>query len=266
MMKKCYFAVLFLLLLFMIIPVKISAASSCYLKSLNIQNGTMAPAFDPKTNTYNVVIKSQETRLQLNIVPKDPAAVVTVAGNDSITSGTVNKVTITVKSGSSGVNTYNLLVYRESEFNNPINSDAMLNSIQINNGTVPISFSSKQYFYQVPLNANIHELSINADKINQNDKVEILGSKEVVGQNPQIVNIIVTDSLGKGSSVYTLYFSKNIRPANKMIIVFVGLAAMISGIIGTLLILHLIVYKRNGLNAEIRGYHEKYKKDAASVH
>ena len=235
-MKGKQFAVFFIFLVFILLPLNV-CAENCNLRTLIVTNGTMAPEFDPDTSMYNVVLKNQETKLKMNVAAENPDAVVTISGQDSIEAGRQNNVTITVSSGTD-LKEYKLLVYRETGYSNPIDENCLLKSLQINNGKIPIAFSSGKYFYEIELNSYTDLIKVWVETMDPDDSVEILGSNEVVDDNPQILNILVTDSTGKGRSIYTLYFTK--QPKKKDYTVIAGVVALITGAVGAFFVSHLV--------------------------
>lgn len=93
------------------------------LKSIVLSNGSLSPAFSPKTKNYTVTVDNSVTSLSISATPTDQTAKVTsVSGNDNLQVGE-NTITITVKAENGVTAKYTIVVTRR-DATDPENSEA----------------------------------------------------------------------------------------------------------------------------------------------
>ena len=93
------------------------------LKSIVLSNGSLSPAFSPKTKNYTATVDNSVTSLSISATPTDQKAKVTsVSGNDNLQVGE-NTITITVKAENGVTATYTIVVTRR-DATDPENSEA----------------------------------------------------------------------------------------------------------------------------------------------
>ena len=93
------------------------------LKSIVLLNGSLSPAFSPKTKNYTATVDNSVTSLSISATPTDKTAKVTsVSGNDNLQVGE-NTITITVKAENGVTATYTIVVTRR-DATDPENSEA----------------------------------------------------------------------------------------------------------------------------------------------
>lgn len=93
------------------------------LKSIVLSNGSLSPAFSPKTKNYTATVDNSVTSLSISATPTDQTAKVTsVSGNDNLQVGE-NTITITVKAENGVTATYTIVVTRR-DATDPENSEA----------------------------------------------------------------------------------------------------------------------------------------------
>lgn len=99
-----------------------SQSSDNTLKSIVLSNGSLSPAFSPKTKNYTATVDNSVTSLSISATPANSAAKVTaVTGNDNLQVGE-NTITITVKAENGVTTTYTIVVTRR-EATDPDNSE-----------------------------------------------------------------------------------------------------------------------------------------------
>lgn len=102
--------------------VQTSQSSDNTLKSIVLSNGSLSPAFSPKTKNYTATVDNSVTSLSISATPANSAAKVTaVTGNDNLEVGE-NTITITVKAENGVTTTYTIVVTRR-EATDPDNSE-----------------------------------------------------------------------------------------------------------------------------------------------
>ena len=93
------------------------------LKSIVLSNGSLSPAFSPKTKNYTATVDNSVTSLSISATPTNQTAKVTsVSGNDNLQVGE-NTITITVKAENGVTATYTIVVTRR-DATDPENSKA----------------------------------------------------------------------------------------------------------------------------------------------
>lgn len=93
------------------------------LKSIVLSNGSLSPAFSPKTKNYTATVDNSVTSLSISATPTDQTAKVTsVSGNDNLQVGE-NTITITVKAENGVTAKYTIVVSRR-DATDPENSEA----------------------------------------------------------------------------------------------------------------------------------------------
>lgn len=93
------------------------------LKSIVLSNGSLSPAFSPKTKNYTATVDNSVTSLSISATPTNQTAKVTsVSGNDNLQVGE-NTITITVKAENGVTATYTIVVTRR-DATDPENSEA----------------------------------------------------------------------------------------------------------------------------------------------
>lgn len=93
------------------------------LKSIVLSNGSLSPAFSPKTKNYTATVDNSVTSLSISATPTNQTAKVTsVSGNDNLQVGE-NTITITVKAENGVTATYTIVVNRR-DATDPENSEA----------------------------------------------------------------------------------------------------------------------------------------------
>ena len=93
------------------------------LKSIVLSNGSLSPAFSPKTKNYTATVDNSVTSLSISATPTNQTAKVTsVSGNDNLQVGE-NTITITVKAENGVTAKYTIVVTRR-DATDPENSEA----------------------------------------------------------------------------------------------------------------------------------------------
>lgn len=115
------------------------------LKSIVLSNGSLSPAFSPKTKNYTATVDNSVTSLSISATPTDQTAKVTsVSGNDNLQVGE-NTITITVKAENGVTAKYTIVVTRR-DATDPENSEAQeeKKSYEINGSNWGISTEIKE--------------------------------------------------------------------------------------------------------------------------
>lgn len=87
--------------------------NSSKLKSLNLEGYPLEPEFDPETLNYKIAVPNGVLSLDVDAIPYDSSAKVSVKGNGYLKSDTTNVITITVTQATAGTTVYTVTVERE---------------------------------------------------------------------------------------------------------------------------------------------------------
>lgn len=173
------------------------------LKSLTVNNAKMSPSFHPDTNTYNVVVSNDVTKLDLKYLTNDNKATVKVEGNSNLKENEKNVVKVIVTAEDGTTNTYILNVTKSDEV---ISNRLIL--LNIKEGSLKTDFDSDIYEYSVTVPKSTKKLTIDAIPERKDCKVEIIGNKNL-GKGGSIVLIKLTDKNG-----YNSYYRLNVKKSD----------------------------------------------------
>ena len=188
------------------------------LNSLTVSSGSLSPSFNYNTLNYNVSVGENISSIKIGATLTDTKSsyvsgyaprTVTLNYGD-------NKFYIKVKSEAGSVRTYTLNINRAGESVNPeppvtepndpeveIPSEALLDSIKLNDGEINLDFKSDIFNYNVYIPFEVVNVVANAVSKEETDTVVVEGGTDLqVGENE--IKITVTGQNGK-SNIYTLY-------------------------------------------------------------
>lgn len=94
--------------------------NSSLLKSLNLEGYPLEPVFDPETYNYKIAVPNGVLSLDVDAVPYDKSAKVSIKGNGYLKSGQTNIITITVTQEKAGTSIYTVMVEREGVVATPV--------------------------------------------------------------------------------------------------------------------------------------------------
>ena len=105
-------------------------SKNCYLKNIEVENGTLSPVFNKLTNAYKVTINDKE-ELKINYTKEDEKSVVVI--QDEVN----NQIIITVTAEDGSNNSYVLTIIRQPNYNHS-DPDANVEdpTLPINPGTI----------------------------------------------------------------------------------------------------------------------------------
>lgn len=94
--------------------------NSSLLKSLNLEGYPLEPVFDPETYNYKIAVPNGVLSLDVDAVPYDKSAKVSIKGNGYLKSGQTNTITVTVTQETAGTSIYTVMVEREGVVATPV--------------------------------------------------------------------------------------------------------------------------------------------------
>lgn len=175
------------------------------LKELTLLQGTLTPEFSKDVTEYTVQVGTDVTELQLDAIPEDEKAKVTVDGNTDLKDGE-NKVTITVTAEDESTTVYTLTVNKTDETKDV---GPVLSKLEISGATLSPTFSPEVYSYSVNVPIGTTTLDITAEAEDKETAVEITGNTDLKeGEN--LVTIMVTKGEGEEQQVTTYQITVNV--------------------------------------------------------
>jgi len=147
------------------ITVTQQSISNSYLTALNVSGVSLSPHFSKTTNNYTA--STTASSVMVTAVPESGTASVTVNGQSlsssngwvsqpiSIASGSYTQITVRVSGSWGAINTYSILIYRNS-------TNPYLTSLVVGGGSLSPSFNETTTSYSCNVNSNIASTTIAA--------------------------------------------------------------------------------------------------------
>lgn len=174
------------------------------LKELSLLQGTLTPEFSKNVTEYSVQVGTGITELQLDAIPEDEKAKVTVEGNTDLKDGE-NKVTITVTAEDGSKTTYTLTVNKTDKETIGL----LLNKLEIAGVTLTPTFTPEVYSYSANVPTGTTTLDITAVTDEEGATVEITGNTDLKdGEN--LITIMVKKGDGEEQQITTYQINVNV--------------------------------------------------------
>ena len=167
------------------------------LLSLSVNPGTLSPAFNKNTNTYNVSLPSSATSITISATADSSIQSMTGTGTFSLSSGT-NTFNVIVTAENGSINTYTINV------NVGVTSSNKLTSLTVSEGTLDPAFDPDTRLYNVNVGSTISTIDIDATGPNT---ITGLGTKNLDEGN-NIFEVKSIDSDGN-ENVYRVVVNKS---------------------------------------------------------
>lgn len=231
------------------------------LKQLTLLQGTLTPEFKKDVTEYTVQVGTDVTELQLDAVPEDEKAKVTVEGNTDLKDGE-NKVTIKVMAEDESKTVYTLIVNKTDK---TVETGLTLNKLEIAGVTLTPTFTPDVYSYSINVATGTTSVDITAETGDEDATVEITGNtdlkdgenlitimvKKGEGDKQQIATYQITVNVGKQETVVTT--GKSSGP--NILIIICGVAA---AIIVISIITLIVINRRNKMDYDDEDDDEDY--------
>lgn len=140
------------------------------LASLNINPGTLQPAFSPAITGYTVQVSATTTAVTLTATPEDSATTVTIAGNATKslsvplgTPGSSKDITIALRSPSGSQSTYAVTVNKAV-----LAGNTTLSALAVTPGTLTPAFDPNTLTYTVNVAHTVPSVTVSATKDDPN--------------------------------------------------------------------------------------------------
>lgn len=174
--------------------------------SLSVSDGTLTPNFNSNVFMYNVEVPYDIDSINVSAVPSRPELTVTGNYERNLTVGN-NIISVTVSDQSGSITTYTINVERQKL------TSSKIKELNIYEGLLTPSFNKDVTAYSVLVPNEITSLDLGII-LEDEDATYIVNDNGdfIVGGN--IVEIIVTDSLGLTSTTYTINVTRQISSNN----------------------------------------------------
>lgn len=237
------------------------------LKSLEIANVQIDPAFDPEITEYSVIVGTDVEKLDIKATPNSDKATTEITGNEAFKEGD-NLIKITVTAEDKTARIYTINVTKQSE------SSLTLSTLKIEGYTLTPKFSPDVYEYKLTiLDPNVTNLNVNAVTNIENATVETTGNTDLK-QGENIIKVVVKSEDGSETATYKITVNKNAAAATTSSqndwILYVGITVIAILIIAIIAI--IIISKRknamvdeeyeNGDYSDLYGYSSKNNKSS----
>lgn len=181
-------------------------SSNNNLKSLKFTQLGLTPAFDPNTQEYTLTVGSNIDSIDIEAVPADEKAKVTISGNENLQLGE-NTIIVKVTAEDGKEQEYEIIVTKEEEV------QLGLKELLVEGLPLTPEFSQTVYEYTLNLDKNdVSELNITATASKENANVEIIGNSDLKsGEN--VITILVSSD-NEEEEVITYQLTVNI-PTNQ---------------------------------------------------
>ena len=228
---------------------------------MTLLQGTLTPEFKKDVKEYTVQVGTDVTELQLDAVPEDEKAKVTVEGNTDLKDGE-NKVTIKVMAEDESKTVYTLIVNKTDK---TAETGLTLNKLEIAGVTLTPTFTPDVYSYSINVATGTTSVDITAETGDEDATVEITGNtdlkdgenlitimvKKGEGDKQQIATYQITVNVGKQETVVTT--GKSSGP--NILIIICGVAA---AIIVISIITLIVINRRNKMDYDDEDDDEDY--------
>ncbi|MDD3340739.1 MAG: cadherin-like beta sandwich domain-containing protein [Bacilli bacterium] len=196
-----------------LVTVGASRSTNNFLSSITVDKGTLSPAFNMETSTYDVTLTDTDTSITLGAKPEEDTATITGLGKVKVPSGTTSyPIVVTAEDGS--IRTYTVRVTR------PASSLAFPNTIRIS-GLVPSlcsvnasyckldqEFSPSTHTYHMSVPSRIKQLQFTVNKAHDYQQTTGDGVVSLSG-GMNIITIEVMSEDGKNIEPYTYYIDRD---------------------------------------------------------
>lgn len=231
------------------------------LKELTLLQGTLSPEFNKDVKEYTVQVGTDVTELQLDAIPEDEKAKVTVEGNTDLKDGE-NKVTITVTAEDGSKTTYTLTV-------NKTDKEAVglvLSKLEIAGETLSPTFTPEVYSYSLNVPTGTTTLDVTAETDEEDATIEITGNTDLKdGEN--LITIMVKKGDGDEQQVATYQITVNVGEQEvatttekssgpNILVIICGIAA---AIIVIAIITLIVISRRNRMDYDDEEDDEDYE-------
>lgn len=174
------------------------------LKSLQVKNATISPAFNPDTTTYSANVPFDVAKLGVTATAADAKASVKI-NNPSLVPNATTNVVITVTAENGSKKTYTIKVKRARDPNYVESANNNLASLTVENAELSPAFQADVTAYTVNVPFEVEKLSVKAEAADPLATVDISDPTLQEGTT----DVIITVTAENGSKkIYTIKASR----------------------------------------------------------
>lgn len=172
------------------------------LKSLNVSNATISPAFSANTTSYTAEVPFDVSKLDIKATANDSKAKVSV-NSPNLTPGGTTKVTITVTAENGSAKTYTISVKRAQDPNYVASSNNDLADISVKGFLLSPVFSAENTKYVIWLPYETEKVTVSGTPSDSKANVTIEGGNNLTAGADNEIKVICTAEDGT-QKVYTI--------------------------------------------------------------
>lgn len=172
------------------------------LKSLNVGNATISPAFSAGTTDYTTSVPYEVSKLNVTAIAADAKAKVSVDSPTLAANGTT-KVTVTVTAENGETKIYTISVKRAQDPNYVPSGENSLSDIKIDGFMLSPGFRADKDEYVVWLPYEVDSIKVNGSVKDSRASVEVVGGDNLVAGEDNVVKVICTAENGE-KKYYTI--------------------------------------------------------------
>ena len=177
-------------------------SGNTFLSALKIDNGTLTPAFDKNTISYNVSIPFSVAKLNVTCTAEDPNSKVAV-NSPALTPGATTNITVTVTAQTGAKKTYTIKVARAQDPNYKASGNNNLSGITVNLGILSPAFSKDITNYVVWLPYEVDKITAAGTSEDSKGTVTVNGGSGLVAGKDNNITVICTAENGN-KKTYTI--------------------------------------------------------------
>ncbi len=198
-------------------------SSNSFLAKLQIEEGTISPEFNYKTNDYTIAVPNDITKLTVSAIADSSKATVSISGDEELQVGE-NKVEITVKAEDGSKSTYTVIATRADE-------ELTLNSLSVYyidenhnkkvlNLTPEFIFNTNEYTVLDKIPYTVENLEVEALANKELANIEIIGYKALkTGNNEITIKATIKNEAAEivEEKIYKISVEKEEEPVQEII-------------------------------------------------
>ncbi|HAX73937.1 MAG TPA: hypothetical protein DCY20_10480, partial [Firmicutes bacterium] len=185
-------------------PTQPELSSEARLDKLSVNKGTLTPAFNADVYNYSVTVENNVSKINLTGSAMDKLATVSGLGNHELKVGE-NTLAVNVTAENGTIKTYTVKVTRLAEeipTTPEVSSEARLESLTVNVGTLSPVFNSDTTEYTVTVGSDVKKITLGGTAIDADAKIKGLGTHSLKsGQNTITVEVKAQDGTVKTYTV-----------------------------------------------------------------
>lgn len=178
-------------------------SANANLKELHLNVEGLSPAFQKTVTRYNLIVENDISQININAIPEEANAKVSVTGNTNLNVG-VNEVVITV-TAPDGKSTKRYVI-EVTKTQNPDLANANLETLAIENVTLEPEFNADVTLYNAIISSDVENINLLAIPQIEGASVTVTGSDNInFGDNTITVNVIAKDGVTNKEYIIKLY-------------------------------------------------------------